>query len=62
MNKIFWTLSVSLLTFGLLFGFSLCASQVTAAEDDGAAAATADAGVKKTILLCSKDQSFLSTM
>lgn len=48
MNKIFWTLSVSLLTFGLLFGFSLCASQVTAAEDDGAAAATADAGVKKT--------------
>ena len=48
MNKIFWTLSVSLLTFGLLFGFSLCASQVTAAEDDGAAAAAADAGVKKT--------------
>ncbi|MGN1274790.1 MAG: formylglycine-generating enzyme family protein, partial [Thermoguttaceae bacterium] len=48
MNKIFWTLSVSLLTLGLLFGFSLCASQVTAAEDDGAAAAAADAGVKKT--------------
>jgi len=48
MNKIFWTISVSLLTLGLLFSFSLTATQVSAAEEDGAAAASADAGTTKT--------------